>query len=372
LFALTPILQAAISFVLVFVIAGALYGTTLSSALYSSLIYMALAILSEYSSLVILNAFGFDTGALMAGGNTRIVLLALAKTVHFMVVLIAASVLRKNRITLTLRQVAPLLPCIIVSVYICIVFFVVFPDIGESGSLMLIIALIGLMYINGIVVLNTQAIKNAVFVNEEQRLASQHYDMQERYYRNVLNDREETRALWHDLKKHVTAIEAMVESSGGQSVKNEYEQIRQVFDALGNIVDTENMILNVILHHNINHAKSNNINVSLDAHIPPVLPFSAVDLSVIIGNTFDNAIEECSAFAGVNSQINVSIIQQKQMLFYEITNPCMQVSHGKVGRIHGYGLMNVRRCVDKYNGSMEHGISDGYYKVSIRLNCPQQ
>lgn len=369
LFIPNPVLRAALSFVLVFGIAGVLYKTTLSSALYSSLIYMALAILSEYFSLVILDTLGFDTMALITGGNTRIVLLALAKTVHFIVVLIAASVLRKNRITLTLKQVAPLIPCFLVSIYICIVFFIAFPDIEENLSLLFLIALIGLLYINGIVVLNTQSIKSAVFENEEQRVARQHYEMQERYYRNVLKDREETRALWHDLKKHVIAIEAMVESSGGQSVKKEYDQIRQAYNELGNVIDIDNLILNVILHHNIDHAKSNNITVCLDAQVPPELPFSAVDLSVIIGNTFDNAIEECNTLAEANPQINITLVQQNQMLFYEIINPCTQVSHKKVGKHHGYGLMNVRRCVDKYGGSMENGMNDGHYCVSIRLNC---
>ena len=366
---ITPPLRAFVSFFLFLGVAGVLYETTLVSALYSSLLFVALAVLSEYSCLLLLEALGFETGSLMSAGYERAIYLAIAKTAHFVVVLIAASFLRKNRAALTLRQVAPLLPCLIVSIFICIVFYRILPGFDENLSFMLVIALIGLLYINGIVVLNTQSIKSAVFENEEQRMARQHYEMQEQYYCNVLKDREETRALWHDLKKHVTAIEAMVESSGGLAERSEYDHIRQAFEDLGNVVDIDNSILNVILHHNIDRAKSSNLSVRLDVQVPPVIPFSAVDMSVIIGNTFDNAIEACSTIEEAGAQINVALIQQNHMLFYEMTNPCSQVAQTKPGKHHGYGLKNVRRCVEKYGGSLEHGMADGQYTVSIRMNC---
>jgi sensor histidine kinase regulating citrate/malate metabolism len=89
---------------------------------------------------------------------------------------------------------------------------------------------------------------------------------------------------------------------------------------------------------------------------------------VIIGNTFDNAIKECVTIADANSQINVTLIQQNRMLFYEIVNPCVNIPHKKAGKHRGYGLENVRRCVGKYDGSMESGIIEGQYRVSIRLN----
>ena len=366
---LFPPLRAAISYLIVLGITAALYKTNKPSAVYGAFLYMALAVVSEYLCLVLLSSISFDANELMTAGNARAIYLALAKMVHFVVVLIAASVLRKNRAALTLKQVTPLIPCLIVSIYICIVFFRLFPDYQESLSLTLVIALIGILYINGIIVLNTQSIKSAVLENEEQRLAKQHYEMQEQYYRNVLKDREETHALWHDLKKHITAIEALVDSRDNQQAKNEYDQIRQAFDELGHVVDTENTALNAILHHNISQAKSNNISVSINARVSSGIHISAVDLSVIIGNTFDNAIEECVTFAEANPQIKVTLVQQNQMLFYEITNPCIQVPHKKSGRYRGYGLGNVMRCVEKYSGSMEHGMADGVYRVSIRLNC---
>lgn len=364
-----PMLRLIISYLLTLGVAAVLFETKRASAIYSALLYIALAVASEYLSLVMLGAFGFDTDLLMTEGNARAVYLVFAKTVQLIVVLIAASILRKNRAALTLKQILPLLPCLIVSIYICNVFFAVFSESAESLSL--IVAVIGLLYINGIVILHTQFIKSAAVEAQEQRLALEHYEMQVQYYQNLLKNREETRTLWHDIKKSVMAIESMVESSDSQNAKSEYEKLRKALDDTESIVDVGNPVMDAILYHNIMQAKSAGIPVRLIADIPPEIPVSAVDLSIIIGNTFDNAIEECAALTGnrtgAKPEINVSLAQKNSMLFYEIVNPCSPVPHKKAGSVHGYGLINVRRCVDKYGGSMANEIVDGQYRVSIRL-----
>jgi len=321
----------------------------------------------HFNSLI-LPSIGFDTDMLMTHGNPRIIYLAFAKTVHFAAVIVAASILRKNRAALSVKQIAPLFPCILISIYITILFFNLFPDFGDDISLTLAIALMGLLYINGIIIFNTQSIKNAVVAVEEQKLATHHYEMQQQYYHNVIQDREQTRALWHDLKKHVVAIEALLESKENTYAMSEYEQIRQAFDDLGNIVDTENAALNAILHYNIKQAQAHNILVALDAYVPPEIFVSAVDLSVIIGNTFDNAIEECVLLDESERKINVTILQKNHMIFYEIINPCLPTPRKKKGRFRGYGLENVKRCAEKYDGSVVYGFTGKQYSVSIRLS----
>lgn len=370
---LPPAVRMIMGYVFVLCVAVMLYNTTKTSSIYSAFLFMSFAVASEYLCLILLNGLGYDVDSLMAEGNVRIVYLVIAKSVQLVIVLIVASVLRKNRTALTFKQVIPLLPCLIVSIYICVVFFGLFPEQDESLSLILLLAVIGLLYINGIIVFYTQTIKRTVFEAEEQKIAMQNYEMQTQHYKNVLKNREETRTLWHDLKKYITAIEALVESGNNQSAKSEYEQIRQAYDKLTKVADTGNTAIDAILSHNILRAKAENISVKLDAYIPPELQISAVDFSIIIGNTFDNAIEECSTILDQNPdakpRIAVSIVQMNDMLFYEITNPCAGVPRKKPGKVHGYGLQNVRRCVDKYGGFMINEIEEGHYRVFTRLNC---
>lgn len=367
-----PVIRVVVNCFFVFGISYLSFDTAKISALFSSLLFMVLGILSESFSYVIVHMFSFDGDALMAPGNARTILISLAVSVRLITVLIAASILKKNQAALTFRQLAPILPCLAVCIFICIVFFIIFPYLDESMTFLLLIALAGLLYVCGIIVLNTQAIKNTVYEIERQRTEIQHFEMQKQYYQKVITDREETRAMRHDMKKYVTALEALVESFDIDTAKNEYAQIRKAYENLGSVVDTESDTLNAILQHNIDKAEVADVPVSHDIRVTAEFNFPAVDLSVIVGNTFDNAIDECVLLKDNNPQIYVSIIQQNHMLFYEIKNPCSKAPREKPGRLHGYGLKNVRRLVEKHFGSMDAGISGDEYIVSIRVNLRAQ
>ena len=65
----------------------------------------------------------------------------------------------------------------------------------------------------------------------------------------------------------------------------------------------------------------------------------------------DNAIEACDAFpAGHKPSISCTLRQKNHVLLYEISNPIPQVSVKKAGDIHGYGLENVKECVNRNSG----------------------
>lgn len=360
------------SIIIFFLVAGLvrfLYDTTTFSALYSSLLCVALAVGAEYFCLALMNLLNYDTTTLMVEGTARAIYLVIAKTVNFAIILVVAAMFRKKRATLSIKQVLPLFPCLFVTIYVCAFLQEIYSRLEDSLSLPLVIAILGLLYINGIIVLHTQSIKRSAVAIQQQALANQQYELQVQYYNHILQDHEETRIIRHDIKKYMSGIETLIEAGASAEAKREYEAIKQGVDQLGEIVDIGNTVLNAILHNNIQRAKAEGISVRLDINVPSEVPASAVDLSVIIGNTFDNAIDECIACNSVGAAINVMLVFQNDMLFYEISNPCISHPHKKAGKYHGYGLRNIRACVEKYNGSMESGIEAEKYKVSIRLNC---
>lgn len=99
------------------------------------------------------------------------------------------------------------------------------------------------------------------------------------------------------------------------------------------------------------------------------LNISPVDLYIIIGNTMDNAIEACDAFpAGHKPSISCTLRQKNHVLLYEISNPIPQVSVKKAGDIHGYGLENVKECVNRNSGFISVNTENDIFCVSITLN----
>ena len=106
----------------------------------------------------------------------------------------------------------------------------------------------------------------------------------------------------------------------------------------------------------------------MDVSIPERINVSAVDLSVIIGNTFDNAIEECRRLKIEDRLITVELKQKNDMMVYVIDNPCLEKAMKKSGHTHGYGLSNIRNCIIKYEGKMSKEKNNGHYQVVVHLN----
>lgn len=342
------------------------YDTTKLSAAYGSITYLAIAMLTELSTLQIMNLLHYDVTVLMTYGTGRAVYILFAKLVNLIGVIVAGVILGRNKGPLKLQQIAPLLLCQLISMYIINVVYQMMRDTSTPSASFLLI-LLGLLYINAVVIAYIQSITAHGERLRQIELAEHNYQLQQEYYQQLQKDQAETHALWHDIKKYVIAMQAAA-GAGGEKAQQEFEIIQQEFNKIGTVVDVDNAELNVILNHCVQKASAAGIKVHLDVSVPPTLNVSAVDLSVIIGNTVDNAIEACQMLHDSSAVINIMLRKNNDMLFYGIDNPYVSSTPKKRGTNHGYGLKNVNKCVDKYHGHLALEQSDGMYRVSIYLN----
>lgn len=368
---LPPLIRSALSLICVTIIVRLLYQNSTLSAFGGSVLYMCLAVIAEYLTMVVMNALSFETVILMETGKIRAVYIVFAKLIHLILVLVFSSILSKNRGPLKFLQVMPLLPCQIISMYICHVLYAASQHADDFLSGHFVVVLLGLLYINLISVEFIQIMTDRSILQQEKELAEQNYLLQQAYYAQVQKDQAETHALWHDIKKYVLAIQASISEQNNDDSLQILQRLQDEFSPLGNIVDVENPELNVILNHGVQKAAEAGIHVTLDVSVPYTLSVSAVDLSIIIGNTMDNAIEACQALESKDSTINIMLRLYNQMLFYTIDNPCPPKPMHKKGKHHGYGLQNVTRCIQKYDGTFLSNRIDGHYQVDIRINLAE-
>ena len=195
--------------------------------------------------------------------------------------------------------------------------------------------------------------------------AARHYAQQEEYYQQLLDKQTETRALWHDLNKYLRAAKA--ETPSTQAL----EQLESLLDSATGIIDVGNRVVNVILNEYDQAAKASGIELRLKVNVPEELFVSAADLYVLIGNTMDNALEACKALPAHQRLIDLTLRTHNEVLYYKLVNPYSKESAVRQkDPTRGYGLQNVRRCVESYNGILDLVQKDGYYTVSAHLNCP--
>lgn len=111
------------------------------------------------------------------------------------------------------------------------------------------------------------------------------------------------------------------------------------------------------------------------ALVPGDAPVSGIDLSVLIGNLLDNAMEACMELPQEKDRfIRIYIDRIKKQLYISVTNSMK----GKAKRLgarflsrkggnHGFGLYRIDSIVAKYGGYVNRQTEEGVFATEITL-----
>ena len=195
----------------------------------------------------------------------------------------------------------------------------------------------------------------------QDRYRAQALEKQQAYYRDRLRDEERVRSIYHDMKNHLTMLQAFA-ARGETDTLTQYlstcsEQLVQP-----GYVHTGNPEIDGILNYKLEHAHQLGAKLELDISLPERLTASPFDLNVILGNLLDNAVEGLARSG--EKRLSLSLRFDRGMLFLRLTNTYDGVAlktgelEGGVYRSrkdesgHGLGLSIVRRTVEKYHGQL--------------------
>ena len=122
--------------------------------------------------------------------------------------------------------------------------------------------------------------------------------------------------------------------------------------------------------------RGENIRIEAKAIVPADLQVSEVDLSLIIGNLLDNAMEACMKMKEEEEKfIRVYIDILKGQLYIYVMNSVGEAPK-RVGRIylttkdkkfHGLGLIRMDQVVQKYHGYLDRQNEDGVFATEVML-----
>ena len=174
------------------------------------------------------------------------------------------------------------------------------------------------------------------------------------------------RGLRHDLRGHIANLTAYIRnrSMGENKDLGAYlEGMEKTVARLDFADHTGNPMLDVILHQIRQQAKRKEIDFSVNFHYPKNASFDVYDVSIILNNALQNAIEACEKVKGARN-IDLHSYEKGSLFFLEIENDYNGQLVWKTGaelpettkaekRVHGIGLDNIQRCARKYNGDVE-------------------
>ena len=351
-----------------FLLARLFYEVQTWPAAFASGSFFVLGSVIEILAMLLIGVRLPDTDLLMQAGAVRVIYVVFSNLLQIPLLILVSHFFNREESDLRIVWLLPLISIQLASISVCYVVQCHAADKDFPDYMVFFMAV--LLFVNIMIVFYVEALRK----NEKEKylaeLTEQHYHLQIEYYQQLLEKQQEAKALWHDIKKYTAAMQAV-------AAQNDSEQLRQIaqaaadaYERVKDISAVGNPVVDALLNQYLRSAKENQIQVLLDITIPEVLAISTLLLSVVIGNTFDNAIEACRLIAPEKRMIHLQLRKQNRILFYSIENPYIDaVTQLRVGKHHGYGLKNVERAVNQNNGNFQLEKVDGNFIVQIRLNC---
>ena len=203
-------------------------------------------------------------------------------------------------------------------------------------------------------------------------LLEEHMQQATDYYNQLIEQENQTKKFRHDIKNILIALHSMVKENQNDKALLYIEDLNEVCEQLKPRYNTGNFIADAILSAKDTRAAMQNINISFDGYIPSE-KVKDVDMVIVLSNMLDNAIEACEKITG-KKDIEIKSILQKKMWVLYVKNPSEEVNIINKNHIvttkqekmlHGFGLNNIERVAQKYNGNMQLAYKEGYFSSKI-------
>ena len=209
----------------------------------------------------------------------------------------------------------------------------------------------------------------------DKQLASYQQELIETHYREVENMYRQVRGWRHDYRNHIQTMKAYAAAGDWEAIKNYLDLLDTDLNTVDTVIKTGNAMTDAILNSKISLAKSKDIQISADAHIPVKLKISEIDLCCILGNLFDNAIDASMKLPPDQRLIRVYMDMKGTQLYISFTNFTAGKKLEKVGGLfrttkgegHGFGLVRIDAIVERLEGYISRNSEDGAFTTEILL-----
>ena len=209
----------------------------------------------------------------------------------------------------------------------------------------------------------------------DRRLAAYQRELIEIHYAEVENMYRQIRGWRHDYRSHIQVLKAHAAQENWPALQAYLDELETDLSTVDTVVKTGNPMADAILNSKISLACSKDIQVEADASIPVALELSELDLCVILGNLFDNAIEASLTLNPQERLIRVYIDMKGPQLYISFTNftaAGKQEKHGGLfrttkGEGHGFGLIRIDAIVERLGGYLSRNSEDGAFTTEILL-----
>lgn len=377
---LTLYFQASLFFtvyclIAIFILVSKLYKSTVSARIIATFAFLLLMFITEMVATGLTsNVLHLSINQVIAFGWARIFTQLITKLTELMLVKIVTTCaaywkeegVDRDDVTAML----PLLLCQAVLIGLSCYISVICRDITGRLSLSALLAVLGIAYVSIVIFWYFDRIKLAYAYKSKSEATEQKLRLQKQYQSLLTAHKTETDALWHDMKKHIRLLKALIAEGGNAVLPKDYiKNLETEMDEGIKIIRTSSPVLSALLTEQKRRAKVAQIPYDINVRIDGDLKIEDVDLCVMLENLFDNAFEACTLMPETATRhMHVEIFQRSGIVSIHFGNTFLADTrkHWHPGH-HGLGLRNIEQTAQKYGGQFKISEANGIFEAAILI-----
>ena len=186
----------------------------------------------------------------------------------------------------------------------------------------------------------------------------------------------ESEMVQQELRRHIDTMTYHLSNQEFAKLRAHFTSLQEQFPKGIPTAYCENAALNSVLTYFIRTAGYCGANVAADVRLPKDLPIAGQDLSVLIGNLLDNALDACKAQRSSDRRIYIKGSVNGKALRFVIENTyegtVQQDSTGAYlsfkhpGR--GIGREGAGQIAARYHGALQINYANGIFLAAVTLN----
>ena len=181
--------------------------------------------------------------------------------------------------------------------------------------------------------------------------------------------------LYHDLNNHFDALYQLLDLNLIDDAKIYIEKISEPMKNLNKVSWTGIDGIDVILNSKLAKAQKYDVELIYNAEYPSNSRIDPSDMSTILSNLIDNAIEAVSK-GDHEKKIKVTIRKINKFLTIQVVNAIFEpikIKSGNImttksdGALHGWGMKSVKAAAEKYDGTVKYSYDNQLFVVTVLL-----
>lgn len=239
--------------------------------------------------------------------------------------------------------------------------------------------LLGSCYVSYVALRVLMLSRSRTQLEEALRYADRSLIAQKKQFDSLAAHMDEMRRARHDLRQHLAVVRSFIDRDDKAGLSEYIDIYKSELPPDTLELFCRDDVVNAVLCYYASQARGSKIRFQARVDYPEDCPVSATDITVLLGNLLENAVEACRREPQENACIRLRVSRRGDALLVLVDNPCrspvpfedgLPLSSKRAGP--GIGAASVREIAGRYGGEARFEQKDGVFSVSVFLSLTRE